>query len=298
MADISDVENTLVSLVAELLGLGSLYAAGSIVSSAAVGASCKVYRGWPERGALDADLANGVTNVSVFPPPAMVRRLPGHLFQWKQSPTVATPSLTVSVSGNVVTFGGTSGANQVVGVCIVTGENTGVPYAYRLLATDTPATVAAALAALVPGASASGAVLTMPSGNPIQAAVAADQQAWLETRRQEHAVWICIWSPTSLLRDLFAGAIDGGIANMQDQWGRQTVQFALPDGSDALIHYSSSKTDDAPEQANLWRRDLRYLVNFPTTLLQMQPAVLFAGVNLTTTAQNGTTTSSPGWLQP
>ena len=133
MADISDVENTLVTLVAGLLGLGTSYAAGSIVSSTAVGASCKVYRGWPERGALDADLANGVTNVSIFPPPAMVRRLPGHLFQWKQSPTVATPTLTVSVSGNVVTFGGTGGANQVAGVCIVTGQNTGVPYAYRLL---------------------------------------------------------------------------------------------------------------------------------------------------------------------
>jgi len=82
-------------------------------------------------------------------------------------------------------------------------------------------------------------------------------------------------------------------------WSAATAAcIGLPDGSDALIHYSSSKTDDAPEQANLWRRDLRYMVNFPTTLLQMQPAVLFAGVNLTTTAQNGTTTSSPGWLQP
>ena len=81
---------------------------------------------------------------------------------------------------------------------------------------------------------------------------------------------------------------------MQDQWGRQTVQFALPDGSDALIHYSSSKTDDAPEQANLWRRDLRYLVSLPAALLQMRPAVLYAGGSAATTAQNGTTTSRPG----
>jgi len=63
VADISDVENTLVTLVAGLLGLGGSYAAGSIVSSTAVGSSCKVYRGWPERGALDADLAKSTYSV-------------------------------------------------------------------------------------------------------------------------------------------------------------------------------------------------------------------------------------------
>ena len=286
MADISDVENTLVALVAGLLGLGTSYAAGAIVSSSSVGASCRVYRGWPERGQLDTDLGNNVTHISVFPPPAMVRRLHGYLFQWRQSPTVANPTLTVSVSGNVVTFAGSGGANQVAGVSIgAPGAVLGAAYAYAVLGTDTPTTVATALAALIPGATSAGAVLTLPAGSTVQAKVAAMQQAWLETRRQEHALWICVWSPTSLLRDLFAGAVDAGIANMQDQWGRQTMQFGLPDGSNALIHYSSSKTDDSPEQANLWRRDLRYVLNFPTTLLEMQPEVLFAGGVVTAGAE-------------
>jgi len=283
MADISDVENALVALLAGILQMPSGYASGATGTAATVGAQCKIYRGWPERSVLDADLAAGTTHVSIFPPPGMTRRLPGYLLEWRPGPTPVTPTLTASVTGTVVSFGGIGGAGQVVGIRI-TGQAGDRTYAYRLLSTDTPASAAAAFAGLITGASAASNVLTIPSfperPTTVRAVVAADQPAWMETRRQEQALWICIWAPTPLLRDLFGGAVDGGIANMQDQWGRQTTQFGLPDGSNALIRYSNSRTDDAPQQANLWRRDLRYLLNFPTTLLQMQPTVVFAGATV------------------
>ncbi len=297
MADISDVENALVTLLAGILQMPSGYASGAAGTAATVGAQCKIYRGWPERSVLDADLAAGTTHVSIFPPPGMTRRLPGYLLEWRPGPTPVTPTLAASVTGTVVSFGGTGGAGQVVGIRI-TGQAGDTTYAYRLLSTDTPASVAAAFAGLITGASAASNVLTIPSfpegPTTVQTIVVADQPAWMETRRQEQALWICIWSPTPLLRDLFGGAVDGGIANMQDQWGRQTIQFGLPDGSNALIRYSNSRTDDAPQQANLWRRDLRYLLNFPTTLLQMQPTVIFAGA---TVSVNGETVDV-GDLQP
>jgi hypothetical protein len=102
----------------------------------------------------------------------------------------------------------------------------------------------------------------------------------METRRQEQQIWVIIWCPNPRVRDQIASAIDAGIANMLDQFGRPTIQFQLSDGSWAIVRYQGSRTDDAPQQANLWRRDLRYRIEYATTLLQQQPEVLFIGEHL------------------
>jgi len=198
-----------------------------------------------------------------------------HLLKWRSGPTVI-PTLTVSVSGNVVTFDGRGGAGQVAGVRF--GSATaGNAYSYRLSYFDTPITVAEQLAARIPGASFEANVLTAPTDYGLEALVVADQPAWLETRRQEQQIWVIGWCPNPAARDTVMGAVDAGFANMLDQYGLPTNQFALPDGSNAILRYMNTSTDDAPQQASLWRRDIRYRVEYPTTLLQQQPGMIFGG---------------------
>jgi hypothetical protein len=78
-----------------------------------------------------------------------------------------------------------------------------------------------------------------------------------------------------MVRDLVASSIDASIANMVDAYGRLTLFLPLADGSGACVKFSGTHTDDVPQQANLWRRDLRYAVEFPTTLIEQHPTVLF-----------------------
>ena len=61
MADQSDVEIALVSVVS-----AALYPNGTDEASVP-GPDCRIYRGWPNSAALDADLAAGKINVTVFP---------------------------------------------------------------------------------------------------------------------------------------------------------------------------------------------------------------------------------------
>lgn len=285
MADIADVETALAGLCAQALGLGAGYQTQVVATSPVAGVACKVLRGWPTSAQLNADLKAGVSTISVFPLPGMARLTTRYPAEWQSTGTVA-PTLTALASGSAVTFGGAGGAGQVAGVAVGTGAAP-IAYAYRLAASDTPSTVAAGFAALIPGASASGAVLTCPG--PAQALVVADQPALMEVRRQVQGVAVTCWCPTPDARDAVGRAVDGGLAGLMDGNGNPTEFFALADGTAGRLRYVGSVTDDAPAQANLWRRDLRYSVEYPTTLAQAQPEMLF-GVS----GENGVQTFAVG----
>lgn len=280
MADLSDVELAMVAIVAGSLGLGDSYLDGALGVCAAAGVKCRVFRGWPESGALDEDLADGIVDISIFPVPRGTRNMTRHLFKWRPGPAV-TPTLTATVAGNTVTFDGLCGIGQVTGVAFGPAGGSSQAYSYRLAAGDTPITVASELAARIPGASAAWNVLTVPTNFDLVARVGADQPMWLETRRQEQQISVIGWCPSPAARDAIMAAIDAGFGNMQDQYGRYSNQFALPDGSNAVLRYVNTSTDDAPQQASLWRRDLRYRIEYPTTVVQMQPVALWIGGYIT-----------------
>ena len=176
----------------------------------------------------------------------------------------------------VNTFAGSGGAGQVAGVQFgpVAAPNA---YAYRLTAPDTPATVAAALAALVPGATAVGAILTIPTSFPVQVAIGADSNGLQEVRRQEQGVRVSIWAPTPAVRDTLASAADLAFAALTDANGNRTEFAILPAGDTARIRYRSSFSDDKPGKAHVWRRDLCYTAEYGTTVLQAFPQCLFFG---------------------
>lgn len=287
MADISDVENTLVGLVASFLQIGPPYLPGSAVSSPVVQAQCRIYRGWPLASALDKDLAAGIANVSVFPVAGAGRRATRYVPEWHAQPAVP-PTLTAEISGSNITIGGTSGTNQVVGVRFGFSPNPDT-YTYRPASSDSPLTIASALGGMIPNSTVTGPVLTVPSADNVEAVVAVDQSMWMETRRQEQHVWVIGWCPTPQIRDVLMSAVDEGFGNMTNASGNLTDQFPLPDGSSARLLYMNSHTDDQPQKANLWRRDLRYVVNYPTTITQQFPTMVFGRLVL-----NGTVDESVG----
>jgi hypothetical protein len=274
VADLSDVERALVAQAARSLGITAPYSAGSLVASpAAGGAQCRVFRGWPVANQLDDDLAAGIVNVSIFPLPNMVRLTTRYFPQWEPL-AVTDATLTFTISGRDVTFAGTANTGQVAGI-LVQNSFESVAYPYRLASGDTPATVALALGTAIPGATVSGSTVTMPGNHGFVVRVAVDRQEWMETRRQSVGIWIICWCPTPKLRDLVASTIDAGIANMTDDWGRLTSFLSLADGSAGCVSFSGTHTNDAPQQANLWRRDLRYIVEYATSLVELHPTVMF-----------------------
>src|SRR5271166_4184368 len=130
MADESDVETALVALAS-----AALYPAGT-GSASVPGPDCRIYRGWPNSAALDADLAAGKINVTVFPGGGASRTTTRYAEHWMGASV--QPMLTVAINGTSVTFGGTADVGQIAGILL-----DGKGYAYRTQAGDTPQLVAA-----------------------------------------------------------------------------------------------------------------------------------------------------------
>src|SRR5437868_5530279 len=98
MADLSDVESGIVREV-----IGALYPNGPSQASA-VGAACRVYRGWPSPATLNSDLAGGIVNVTIVPATTADEVLDVYF----DRPDTIMPSAGVSamVVGNTVAFSG------------------------------------------------------------------------------------------------------------------------------------------------------------------------------------------------
>jgi hypothetical protein len=262
MADQSDVETALVWLAS-----AALYPNGAAAGSIP-GPVCRIYRGWPKAAALNADLAAGCLNVTVAPASSAVRNTTRYPDDW--ATTAIEPALTVTVDGISVTFGGMASIGQLAGV-LVDGRS----YVYRTTATDTPASVAANIAAL---ARADGIVnlalttLTFQGAGDVLSRVATDATGLMEARRQLQAFRIICWCPTPLLRDAAAAAIDTSLA---------TTRFiTLLDNTSARLIFSGTTVFDQSQNAMLYRRDLVYSVEYATTVTVLQPSMLFGSLGL------------------
>lgn len=269
MADISDVERALVSLIAWIL-----YPNGTAQPSS-VGVPVVVYAGWPQSSQLDADMASFATggtgrlHVTVYPTPTEknTTRYP----MTYDSATPAITSLTLAVVGQQVTVGGTVSVPQNVGVMV-----NGLLYLYAVSATDTLATVASALAALVNGATASGATVTLPTGARITAArVGGTGSLSAMTKQQQRTLQVTVWADTPAHRSQTAAAIDSALSAQNF--------ITLPDGTAGRMVYVGSHVDDMTQKANLYRRDLLYSIEYTTlnTVAATDVLTIDAALNLT-----------------
>lgn len=262
MADEADVEAALVTLVAT-----ALYPNGTSEPSVP-GPDCRIYRGWPNSAALDADLAAGRINVTVFPTSEPTRITTRYSQEWLGA--APTPTLAVAARDNAVTFSGSADLGQIAG--ILADEHT---YAYRTQAGDTPPLVAANLASQARSnwvVQLAGSTITICGAAHVVARVAADASMCKEVRRQEQVMRITCWCPTPSSRDATAVAIDQSLAGL--------TFIDLPDSSSARIIYDGTAVFDQSQDALLYRRDLLYRLEYPTIISDSQPTMLFGDLAL------------------
>lgn len=258
MADLIDVGNALVSLIAQ-----TLYPNGTGQPSV-TGVPTVAYVGWPNAANLDADLAgiaggSGKIHVTVFP--TQIERNTTRFPKSWQPQVAPVQTLSLSVVGQQVTVGGTVTTPQNAMLMV-----NRLPVVYAVQGTDSLTSIATALSALVSGASSSGAVITLPSSAALSAArVGASGTSIMEIRRQDRVFQISVWADTPANRDATAQVIDVALA--------ATEFLTMPDLTAARIIYRNSAVDDMVQKANLFRRNLMYSVEYATTVTQVETQI-------------------------
>ena len=247
MPDQSDIEGAMAAL-----------AAAAVQGDTA---EARVYRGWPRAAALEADLAAGWAHVSVSAGGAgrdTTRFTP----TWQG--VVPAPGLRAEVDGDVVTFAGRAGAGQVAGVRV-----DGLAYALRMRDGDTPGSVAAVLAGMVRAdrpAELHGTSVRLAGGRGVLARVVADGFGGTELRRQVQPMRMVLWCPSPAVRDRLAGLVDVAVA------GTPMLDVG---GWACRVRAGGGSTTDEGAVAGIWRRDLVYLVEYPTVLEEDLPGMLW-----------------------
>lgn len=262
MADQANVEAAIVSVIAN-----ALYPNGDAQPSS-VGYACKVYRGWPRSPTLDSDLSENIAHISVYTAGEPAKNVTRYPRIW-QSVASLTGSLEVSMEGGVAVFSGSCSAGLLAGVMV-----DGQTYSYAVQSNDSSQTVASNIAALLREAGwivdYSGSQISVPQAVHFLARVVAGSGAMKEIRRQEQGFGISIWCSSPLMRDVISPVVDGSLAEKNF--------IALLDGTYGRVRFESVVTTDSSEDANLYRRDLIYMVDYPTTILRSDPAMLFLTV--------------------
>lgn len=263
MPDLSEVEAVLVSLATQFL-----YPHGTAAASA-TGDPCKVFRGWPIPGNLDRDLKDGIVNVSVFPLDGE-QNVTRYCREWMELPSPPI-TMTLTATANTITVGGTP-CCPVNAAVLVNGK----PFVYPVQATDTPTTIATALASLIntwAAASSNGPVITVPASITLEGRVGAVGEVVQEIKRQKKGFRITAWCNGPLVRDAIARTLDAALSDLSF--------ISLSDGTSGRIRYERTHTIDSAQRVGLYRRDLDYSVEYATTVVRKAAEVVADIVNAT-----------------
>lgn len=262
MADLSDVENAVLNMVDAILEPG-----GVPVLSYPI----KCYRGWPAATNLDDDLRAGISHVSIWEASGYSRKATGYI----DGPVDTLGATTIGVSiggsfGNVITLSGNANASQLAGIKV-----NGIAYAYACLSTDTPATIAAALAALsAVTPTISGSALTFPNGTRLDARVGSIGTSMTLPRYMTQGVRVMVFAFSPAARDAICSLIDAQIA--------QNYRFiTLSDGQSCQFCYRNTISDDMPQKEQSWRRDLLYTCDYAASITINAPQMLWGVDNIT-----------------
>ncbi len=277
MADLSDVTNTLASLAD-----AAIYPNGDAQPSVAdIGVT--VAPGWPVPKQLDGIVAAGNAMFTVYPMPGMDVNTTRFLGEDPQELSAPVASLTMTVNANTVTVGGTIKAGEAAFI----GVNR-MPYSHQVLATDTLGSIAAALAAMIPNAAVAGDVVTIGGTVfDLQAAVSMVATMQTEIARQKRVFMLATWSPTVTGRDAIAQAVDVAFKSIP---GRRIL---LPDSTYGILIYRGTLQTDDLSTRRIYRRDLRYEVEYATTQQSTENTITNTQVSLTPAGGLATQINSP-----
>ena len=249
MADISDVT----ALLAQMAATACFPNGASSPSVTGNMNDIRIFEGWPLQKTLDADMANGVSNVSIFPTPGSSAAV----FQVLDEFYVISPptyGLAASISGDTVTLSGTPGTGEYASI-VADGL-----YCYSRVGASANAiltAIAADAAANYSGVSVSGNSITFPTSRLV-CHLGAPGTMGKVTHRQKDSVIISIWAPTNALRNTIAMAVDVAF--------KAVNHLTFPDTSQGVLAYSNHRQMDTLESANIYRRDLIYTVEYATLL--------------------------------
>ncbi len=273
MADESDVANAFKAALVQVL-----YPSGVPGNqlSPLVNAKVSVMSGWPAPADIDAAMAAQKVLISIFPRPE--ERVTSRLNQAHLVKQQNATGTTASATGTVVTFGGSPAVGDLikVGVDAAAALALGATaFGYGVNSGDTPASIATALAGLIPGASSLGAALTVPALS-VSASVTGSWTVVQETGRLEKQFQLVVWAPKFDIRDTVAKALKPAL----DLRYRMT----LADGTTATTRYGRQIQSDALQKPGIYRRDIFYYAEWPTTTAdQTVPAVTITTANVSPT---------------
>lgn len=267
MADVSDVYNAFLTQLQTILYPAGPPAPNDV--SPLTGQVVRFYPGWPQAAALDNDIAAGISNVTVFAPKDTFRNTTRYELNWIQTSTpVIWLSAVVDNPGTHVTLSGAFPVPfilQNIGILC-----NGVGVAYQVLATDTLTTVAANLATLVSAtitpATSSGPVISIPGAKNLTVRIGGTGTAMLEVMRQEQYFHVTFWAPDNTTRYTLSTPFKLAIAKQEF--------LTLADGSGARVITRGDWSDDEPQKQTVYKRDLRYYVEYGTFDLQTQTQII------------------------
>lgn len=272
MVDISDVTDALAGLCG-----AAVYPDGESQPSVTA-AVVKIYAGWPNEAALAIDLAAGASHVSVFNMPKMDKDMTLLDDGWMELPG-PTPSYGLNVLGNTLTVtGGPPSAPQVHNFALAFGGP--APILYSPPDGRTAVQVATDLLALLTAAgisaTRSGADITVsPLFRIGFARVGTIGSAVTEVSRAEKGFMVSIWAPSPEARSALGKAIKPAL---------DAVPFlGFTNDYSARIKPAGAGGDrDDAARPGVYRRDLIYSVEVPTTLTVAAPEIVAFTTDLKT----------------
>lgn len=265
MADLSDVNNTLASLATT-----AVYPNGASQASI-TGVTVTTASGWPVPTQLDAIMAAGNAMVTVYPMKETETNTTRFMPQMRIATAIPAAQLSLTVSGNQVTVSG----------AIKAGEAATLFVNYRavshgVVASDTTATIAQALSAQIAGSTVAGSIITINGAFDIEVAVSVPVPMQSEVARQSRSFMVTAWCPTPAIRDAIMQAIDSSFKSMK--------RIVLPDGTLARMIYRGTQESDFLVKQRIYRRDLRYEVEYVTIATETDNTVTDFAVGVTPTA--------------
>lgn len=260
MADQSDVAQALANLIGAAIypnGLSAPPIAFTSIKGAA-GTCVRIFQGWPVASQLDADMAAGMPEISIFP--LRGKDTTRYLTHFHET-DLNSATLTLSASGQSVTVAGSIPPASNPHNLVIFANH--IPYTYQVQANDNLTSIALALSALVPGASSSGAVVTMAAGVALGAvrvgiSGTVSNIAENESRRFQ----ITVWANSPATRSILAKAIRDFFAPIS--------RIDLGDGTQGNITFVDDFPTDTYQKSAVFRRDIWYAVDYPT--VQALPA--------------------------
>lgn len=247
MATIDDVQNAMVNVITP-----ALYPNGTNNPSI-VARDIYIYPGFPLKQNLDADLAAGNINVSVFAQKGMTRNTT-RVRDLYADTAIDVATIILDVVSNTVTVNGSVTVGQT-SVVIVNG----IGYAYMAQTGDTLDSIADVLAGMIPNASALNNVITINNTNNIEARVSVPgtMRRILQSEEGIFRVRVIVPTPSQSIRETVGKAIQLAFLTLQPRYYLQ-----MPDGVSASIRAKGIEEINTYELDLALVRDYLYLVEY------------------------------------